>query len=376
MKIAFITGAAEHEDYKSGDVLGTEYQVFGLSKELVKRGHEVYIVRRWYDSAKEEEILGIKVVNVAPPNLHGSTLGKAMNQVLFSIYAIKEIKRIKPDILNLTGKYSSYGVCKLDIPTVHVTHTTPMGLLPKDVAPFRGILGSLHPTKWLESRIYSNCDVIVALNEEHRQYLSNKGFKAVFIPNGVEIEKYTPNYSDERYIYFTGRLVKQKGLQYLIKAYAMLSSEIRDEFELVIGGFGPEKENLEDLKSKLGIKNRITFIPWLPKSDFIKKIASCSVYVLPSLCEPFGVVIIESTASGKPVIASNIPGPNEIITHGKDGFLFEAGNVFELKKYLELLLEDEKLRKRIGKNARRTVEERYTFEKVADSYIKLFEELL
>lgn len=156
----------------------------------------------------------------------------------------------------------------------------------------------------------------------------------------------------------------------------MLSSEIRDEFELVIGGFGPEKENLEDLKSKLGIKNRITFIPWLPKSDFIKKIASCSVYVLPSLCEPFGVVIIESTASGKPVIASNIPGPNEIITHGKDGFLFEAGNVFELKKYLELLLEDEKLRKRIGKNARRTVEERYTFEKVADSYIKLFEELL
>ena len=242
MRIAFSTsGAVEHEDYKSGDVLGTEYQVFGLSKELVKRGHEVYIIRRWYNNQKEEEIQGIKVINVASPNLHGSTIVKAINHVIFSKYAAEEIKRIKPDILNLTGKYSSYSVCKLNIPTVHTTHIIPSSLLPSGLAPFRrSIVGNLHPTKWLESRIYSNCDVIVALNEEHRRYLSDRAFKAVFIPNGVEIENYTLNYSDEGYIYFAGRIVKSKGLQYLIKAYSMLSSEIQDKFELVIGGFGPE----------------------------------------------------------------------------------------------------------------------------------------
>lgn len=76
MRIAFITpGAVEHEDYKSGDMLGTEYQVFGLSKELVRRGHEVYIVRRWYDGEKNEEIQGIKVINVASPTLPNSTIG-------------------------------------------------------------------------------------------------------------------------------------------------------------------------------------------------------------------------------------------------------------------------------------------------------------
>ena len=378
LKIAFSTsGIVEHEDYKNGNILGTEYQVFGLAKELVKRGHEISIVRRWYDGPKEEEIQGIKVINVASPSLNDFTIGKAINYVIFSKYATKEIKRIKPDILNLAGKYSSYSVCKLDIPTVHTTHLIPSGLLPSDLAPLRrGIMGSLHPTKWLESRVYSNCDVIVALNEEQRQYLSNSGFKAVYIPNGVEIEKYTPNYSDEGYIYFAGRIVKSKGLQYLIKAYSMLNSEIRDEFELVIGGFGPEKENLENLASKLGIKNRITFLPWLSNLDFIKKIACSSVYVMPSLFEGLPVALLEAMALGKPVIASNIPGIQEVLTHGKDGFLFKAGDVFEFKKYLELLLEDKDLQKRIGKNARKTVEEKYTLEKVADSYLKLYEELL
>jgi glycosyltransferase involved in cell wall biosynthesis len=378
LRIAFVTpGAVAHEDYKSGDVLGTEYQVLELSKELVKRGHEVYIVRRWYGSPKVEEIQRIKVINVASPKLRSSTIGDAINEVVFSKYAAREVKRIKPDILNLTAKYSSYSVCKLDIPTIHTTHTIPSGLLPSGLAPLRrGILGNLHPTRWLESRIYSNCDAIVVLNEELRQYLSNRGFKAIFIPNGVEIESYVPNYSDDGYIYFAGRLVKSKGLQYLIKAYSLLGSELQDQFELVIGGFGSEKENLENLASKLGIKDRITFLLWLSNLNFIKKIASCSVFVLPSLFETFGIVLIEAMASGKPVIASNIPGPNEIITHGKDGFLFETGNVSRLKKYLELLLEDAELRKRIGENARKTVEEKYTFEKVAGSYLKLYEELL
>jgi glycosyltransferase involved in cell wall biosynthesis len=370
-------GSVKHEDYKSGDVLGTEYQVFGLSRELVKRGHEVYIVRRWYNSPKEEEIQGIKVINVASHSIPNSKVGEAINKVVFSKYAAKEIKRIKPDILNLTGKYSSYSVCKLDIPTVYTTHTIIGDLLPSDLSPLRrGILGNFHPTQWLESRIYRNCDVMVALNEEHRQYLSNKGYKVVLIPNGVDIENYTPNYSDKGYIFSAGRIVKSKGIQYLIKAYSMLDNELQDRFELVIGGFGPEKENLEKLASVYGIKDRVIFISWLSNLDFVRKISDCIVYALPSLYETFGIVILEAMALGKPIIASNIPGPKDVITHGKDGFLFEIETIVELKRYLEILLEDEELRKEMGENARRTVEESYTFEKVADLYIALFNELL
>ena len=377
MKIVFVSpGLSEHEDYVKGDLFGGEYQGFYLSKEFAKRGHEVYIIRRWYDGPKEEEIKGIKVINVASPSIHLSTIGDAIIHLIFSKYAAKEIKRIKPDILNIMGKYSAYSVCKLHIPTVHIAHIKPQDLQPSNRTFLRGILDSHHPTKLLELRIYSNSDAIVALNEEQRQYFCNRGFKAVFLPNGIEIERYTPNYSDVGYIFFGGRLLKSKGLQYLIKAYSMLNSEIRDKFELVIGGFGPEKENLERLASECGIKNRVNFIPWLSNLDFIRKVSGCTVYVLPSFSEGLPVVLLEAMALGKPVVASNIPGIQDVITHGKDGFLFEAGNVSQLKEYLELLLEDEDLRRRIGKNARKTVEEKYTFKKVADSYLELYEEVI
>ena len=88
------------------------------------------------------------------------------------------------------------------------------------------------------------------------------------------------------------------------------------------------------------------------------------------------MALLEAMALGKPVVASDIPGIQEVITHAKDGFLFETGNVSELQKYLELLLESSELRREIGKNARKTVEERYTFKKVADNYLKLYEGLI
>ncbi|RLC74321.1 MAG: hypothetical protein DRI61_16895 [Chloroflexi bacterium] len=224
--------------------------------------------------------------------------------------------------------------------------------------------------------MYKSCNTIVTLNEEHSQFFNKKGYRTVIIPNGIDIEKYTPNYSDKRYVLFGGRFSKEKGLDCLIRAYSRLKEELQREYKLVLVGSGPEKAKLQKLASKLGMKDRLNFIPWLHSEAFIKKISNCSVFVLPSLYETFGIVVLEAMALGKSVIASDIPGPQDIITHGHDGFLFEKGNAYELKKYLELCLSDKKLRTKMGKNARKTVEERYTFEKIADRYINLFEMLL
>ena len=108
------------------------------------------------------------------------------------------------------------------------------------------------------------------------------------------------------------------------------------------------------------------------KTELKAYLAKCSIFVLPSLFETFGIVLIEAMASGKPVIASDIPGPQDIIRNGYNGFLFEKANEKELGKYLKLLIEDHSLRKQIGKNAQKTVEEQYTFEKVAEEYLSVF----
>ena len=113
-------------------------------------------------------------------------------------------------------------------------------------------------------------------------------------------------------------------------------------------------------------EDRIKFIPMVNKTKLKEYLSLCSVFVLPSLFETFGIVLIEAMASGKPVIASNIPGPNEIIQNGYNGFLFEKENHKELTDCLKLLLNDNPLQKKIGENAKKTVEERYTFEKVVE----------
>jgi len=371
MKIAFLSsGSAKHEDYAVGDLLGIEYQIFGLARAFVNRGHDSCIIRRWYNERKEETVDGVKIINISSPDL-GSILKGVGSIVLFSKYATKRIKTIEPDVINLTWTYSAYHPSKIDIPKVFITHN-----IPYDLSPIQKRDYLLPLKKKVETSVMRHSDIIISLNKEIKRYLEGRGFRTVFIPNGVEIEKYTPNYSEENYIYFNGRIVMQKGLRYLIKAYSMLDSKIQDQFKLVVGGSGPLKGHLESLSSKYNIKDSVNFLSWLSKSDFVKKINNCTIFVLPSLFECMPVTLLEAMASGKSVIASDIPGPKDIITHGYDGFLFEKENVEELKKYLELLLGDKELRKRTGKNARKTIEEKYTFEKVADSYLKLYEELL
>ena len=112
------------------------------------------------------------------------------------------------------------------------------------------------------------------------------------------------------------------------------------------------------------------------KDKLREYLSKCSVFVLPSLFECMPVTLLEAMASGKPVIASDIPGPKDIITQRYDGFLFEKGNVEELKKYLGIIFDDKKLRKRIRENARKTVEEKYTFQKITQHYFETCEQIL
>lgn len=372
VKIAFCTpGSVEHEDYKGKNLLGTESQVFGLVKELTKRGYKTFIIRRWYDNLKEENIDGIYIRNVNSPDLPDSPiLKKIITKILFSKYTVKEIVRIKPDIIILTEIFSSYFLSNLKVPKIYVTHNPPTDLLP-NTPTLKNYLKRL-----IEQRVLKNCKVVIALNKTIKEYLENAGYRVVCIPNAVELDNYSPSRSDGKYILFGGRLVKIKGLQYLIKAYSMLGKDLQKEYKLVMVGYGPEKKNLEKIALETGIKNRVEFVPWLSTNEFIKKISNCSIFVLPSLFECMPVALLEAMASGKPVIASDIPGPKDIIRHGYDGFLFEMGNFQELKRYLELVLGDPVLRRQIGKNGRKTVEETYTFKKVSERYVELFDELL
>jgi glycosyltransferase involved in cell wall biosynthesis len=371
MKIAFVSaGTVIYDDFRNETKLGgTEHQVLGICKELVKRGHEVHLLRRWYEGPGEEQIDGINIININSPDLPDNLVEKVPTKILYSILAANRVKALRPDVLNMTGKSSSYGLCKLAIPKIHAALFN-LGGIRSERFSLRAMV-----EKRFELRILKYADAVVVRNQDSKDYLEKQGFRAVIIPVGVGANKYSPEYSGGEYILYGGRLAPEKGVHLLIKAYSMLARKAQAKFELVICGSGPLESELKDLASSCGIQDKVTFISWLPNPEFIKKLAESAIFVMPSVYEGMPMALLEAMASGKPVIASAVPGPQDIITHGKDGYLFQKGNIAQLKEFLELLIENSELREETGRKARETVEEKYTFEKVASMYLHLYEEI-
>jgi glycosyltransferase involved in cell wall biosynthesis len=377
MKILYISplGLQTNADYRSEYLVGAiERQIFGLAKEFSNRGHEVFILRRWNSVERIESLSGVNLVNVSVPFFR-KEFQEALSfphlpevyleNLLFSIKAHKEIKKINPDIVNVSTLASSHFFSRLNLPNskkVYIFHDY-------DFCDH----GAL---SWLKRKmlknIRENFDALVVLTESMKQYMTALGIKINYIiPNGLNLIDYC-NHGEKGYILYAGRLVPHKRVDILIKIYSEIVEEIEEN--LVIIGSGPCENYLKNYATSLNLKDRIFFLRFLPRPKYLEYLSKCSLFILPSEAEAFGVVLIEAMASGKPVIARNIIGPRDIIAHGYNGFLFE--NNEELTKYLKILLTDVKLRKNMGKNARKIVEQKYTFSRIADVYEKLYFKLV
>lgn len=374
MKIVFVPSGNLYSENNPFERGGTQSQIYGISREMVKQGHEVYITGRFdnFDEKEYKIIDGIKFINIKIPNINDGFVYNIVSSMLYSRLVAKEIKQINPDFISLNERFSAYFPSKLDIPKTFTTHNPDAMKFYKEFAIKNNRLNHFlfDFKRKVEETVLSRTNVIVPLNENIKIYLEGNNFKnTLFIPNAVDATKYTNKY-DEDFILFAGRLDKVKGISYLIQAFSDISK--RYDTNLLIVGSGPHENELKNMVMLENIENRVHFIPMVDKNKLRDYLSRCSVFVLPSLFECMPVTLLEAMASGKPVIASYIPGPKDVITHEHDGFLFEKENVEDLKKYLEQCLQNESLRRIIGNNARKTIEDTFVFNKVADKYIDLF----
>jgi glycosyltransferase involved in cell wall biosynthesis len=163
---------------------------------------------------------------------------------------------------------------------------------------------------------------------------------------------------DDFILGFAGRHVERKGCHDLILALGELKHF--KNIKLLIVGDGPKKEENIKLANKLGLERNIFFLGYIPDIRWFYSIIDC--FVIPSHWEPFGIVALEAHATGVPVISSNVEGLNEVVLDAKTGFLFEPKNQKDLAKKIELLYNNEDLRKKIIENGLRSVEN-YSLEK-------------
>lgn len=232
----------------------------------------------------------------------------------------------------------------------------------------------------LHAKTVSKCTRLIAINR-HVKNLYSKIYgcsNISVIPLWVNTDVFKPSKRKDRKCFellFAGSLYQVKGLEYLLKALALIV-KVRSNVKLKIVGEGPERKRLEAIAKSLGIRNHIVFEGFVPYNKMPQYYQNCDVFCFPTLGEPFGKAVIEAMACGKPVVASNIGGPSEIIENYRNGVLAKPAQPRGWAQKIINLLEDEELRIELGKNARKTVLKNYSLKKVAQKFYGLYCEVL
>ena len=155
---------------------------------------------------------------------------------------------------------------------------------------------------------------------------------------------------NERIILYAGRLVYEKGVQYLISAMPKILHNYHDS-KLVIAGKGGMYDELKSQVDFLGLGNKVYFTGYMDHKSLCKLYRCADVAVFPSTYEPFGIVALEAMLAGVPTVVSDVGGLNEIVEHGDDGMKSYAGNPNSLADSILTLLFDHQLCDKITKKA-------------------------
>lgn len=199
------------------------------------------------------------------------------------------------------------------------------------------------------------------------------------IPGGVDLSAFPEemdtsdvnrkyNLEGKKLILFSGKLTKYKGVRYLIQAAKNINAIIG------ITGDGPERKNLENLVKELRLSN-VRFFGFIDDNKLIKLYYRADICVVPSVWdEPLGLVVLEAMATKTPVVVTRKGGIPLAVKDGVNGLFIRPRNPKEISEKVNLLLKDENLRTKIGERARKTIIERFTWEKVAHKYERIYNE--
>jgi glycosyltransferase involved in cell wall biosynthesis len=251
------------------------------------------------------------------------------------------------------------------------------------------ILGSHGTDFFAGDRFFARgVDASVSCSEYNSQLIAGRyGIKPNVIYNGIDPKVFRPlplpdNRLENKFslskgdkvIIYVGRLIGLKGLKVLLSAIASFTD--RSGMKLLIVGDGEERPSLQALGARLGISPQVLFAGFVPHAELPRYYSLAHIAVFPTLAEEaFGISICEAMACGVPVVATRVGGIPELVRDGHTGLLTQPGNERELAEKIINLLANEDLRGQMGRQAMQVVQECFTWEKVADRLLKVYDRL-
>ena len=201
--------------------------------------------------------------------------------------------------------------------------------------------------------LYKHVDAVVTLVESEMSFYKPFSKKVVCIPNSLAIFPDAVTHYTSKRVIAAGRAVKEKGFDRLLYIYNILGEKYKDWSFDLFASDGYLIDQLKEIHTKS--PSNVHLLP--PTTKLLEKMQESDIYVCTSTTESFSMVILEAMSCGVCPVSYDCPsGPRALISDCKDGYLVELGNEKELIERVSQLIENEDLRKTIGRNARQKAE--------------------
>ncbi len=228
------------------------------------------------------------------------------------------------------------------------------------------------------SFMMSRLDARIAVSEPARQFVSQY-FQGPYdiVPNGIDIQRFrdVEPYSWARdgipRILFVGRYNEpRKGFKYLLRAMPSIHQQFPNARLVVVGG--GKRDKFDGLMERYGVRN-VDFVGLASPEELPRFYASCDLFCAPSTSgESFGIVLLEAMASGRPVVAGNIPGYRSVMANGKEGLLVPPKDHHALALAIVRVLADTQLRARLSAAGQATAGD-YAWPEIASRVLQIYE---
>jgi len=346
---------------------GIGNHVYNLSKKLIERGYEITVITRGSLRTTQVSTLdGIKVIKVPfipTYPFHVNIHGFFVNRLLKSLDNEFDIVHIHTPLTP---------VIKTSIPVVSTIHTS----LIEDARYIEAVdfksLAIKALTKFVSYPLVSNLikasDVVTTVSnsvaQELKEYYGVN--KPVIVGNGVDENTFKAKNGekDEHYILYVGRLSYRKGLFDLLNCAEQICEVYDVQFILV--GKGEFEKTLRKRVKEIGLENKVIFLGYVEREKLIKLYQNAVLLVIPSYYESGPLVLLEAMSCGTPVVSTPVGIAPEIMEKKKNGILIPLKSPKKMAEAISILIEDDKLRRKLGNNARKTIERGYTWDSVTD----------
>jgi glycosyltransferase involved in cell wall biosynthesis len=384
---------------------GTAPFVQSISEHLFQLGHEVEVVAPYdpavrpvadqnvpvhrfrYTPVRDWHIMGHGRSLVGDMDLHPAALLLLPPFLLSEFWTtLRVARRQRAQVIHAhwvlpNGLVGAWAASRLGIPLVISLHGSDVFVARRNRA-----------FGWVARGVFSRASEVTACSEVLRAGAVALGADPQhvhLIPWGVDPARFDPAVSplhrsefnlsqDDVVLTFLGRLVPKKGVDVLVRAVPALL-EVQPRLHVVIGGAGPESDELRALSGELGVEGHVHLVGRIDWDRVPAFLAMGDIFVLPSVVDPAGnvdglpTVLPEAMGMAKAIVASDVGGIGLLVEHGKTGILVPSGDVAALVDALGTLIEDAHQREALGRAARRAIEGQFTWEKVAGRIADLLE---